>query len=183
MVVFRQLKTNRNWPRCSNCLSQQLSGCSRVLSVMKSELPMGTESKAPPPVPQTAPEEENPKSWSFLRRFNSSNHQAQHSSPAMQGNSNLASPSSATELRGTAERSKENGDKPATSQLKVEMLVRFFLQDDAAVAEEQKPEFLLRQSSINTTWFPKPEDNWVQSPSVLLPTLMSLFPCKSIIKE
>lgn len=110
---------------------------------MKSELPMGTQSKAPPPVSQTAPEEEKLKSSSFLGRYNSSNHQAQHSSPAMQGSSDLASPSSATKLRGTAERSKENGDKPATSQLEVEMLARFFLQDNAAVAEERKYEFLL----------------------------------------
>lgn len=56
------------------------------------------------------------------------------------------------------------------------------MQDNAA-AEEQKAEFLLRHSSINKTWFPKPEDNWAQSPSALLPTLMFLFPCKSIIKE
>lgn len=58
-----------------------------------------------------------------------------------------------------------------------------FMQDNAAVAEEQKSEFLLRQNLINKTWFPKAEDNWAQSPSTLLLTLMSLFPCKSIIKE
>lgn len=69
------------------------------------------------------------------------------------------------------------------SQLRVEMLARFLLPDNAAAAEERKPEFLLRQSSINKMWFSEPEDNWAQSPSALLPTLMSLFPCKSIIKE
>lgn len=68
-------------------------------------------------------------------------------------------------------------------QFRVEMLERFLSQGNAAVAEEWKSEFLLRQSLINIMWFPKPEGKRAKSPSMLLPALMFLLPCKSIIKE